>query len=84
MGLGDPQVVNSSIGQPLAPHHVAIDVNGDAEIGFQEILYVLQVIGGFKSEEMSEYAKKRGDIVFDHEINLQDAIVGLKMMVNEP
>ena len=84
LGLGDPQVVNSSIGQPLAPHHVAIDVNGDAEIGFQEILYVLQVIGGFKSEEMSEYAKKRGDIVFDHEINLQDAIVGLKMMVNEP
>jgi hypothetical protein len=60
LGLGDPQVVNSSIGQPLAPHHVAVDVNGDGEIGLEEIIYTLQVIGGFKPEEMSEYAKKRG------------------------
>jgi len=63
LGNGDPQLVNSSIGGEQTPGYIAADVNGDNKIGLAEIIYTLQVVSEFRPQELSDYARKKGDIV---------------------
>lgn len=84
LGNGDPQFVNSIIGGTQPAHAVAIDVNSDSKIGMAEIVYSLGVTAGLVPWEMSAYARKKADIVYDHEITLSDGLTGMKILVNAP
>ena len=67
----DNQVIN---------RHTTIDVNGDNTIGIAEILYALSLTAQNGSAETSMYARKYGDIDYNHEVNLADAISGLHVL----
>lgn len=82
LGRGDPQLVNSSIGGAETPSYIAVDVNGDSKIGLAEIIYTLQVVSESKPQELSDYVRKKGDIVYDHNVDLFDVINGLRLMVD--
>lgn len=82
LGNGDPQLSNTTLGTEPAPHALAIDVDGDGHIGLAEIIYGLEVVSGQKPVQFSLYVRKKGDIVYDHEIDLLDILTGLKLLVN--
>jgi hypothetical protein len=87
LGSGTPMVpvvTSSVIGTEPAPHHTAIDVNGDHNTGLAEIIYSLQVISSLRPQSLSPYVRKHGDIVYDHEIDLLDVITGLKILADQP
>jgi len=83
LGYGNPQFVNASIGEEEVPHPIAIDVNDDGQIGLAETLYSLEVVAGLHSQELSDYVQKKGDIIFDHEIDLFDIVAGLKILTGQ-
>jgi hypothetical protein len=82
LGNGDPQVMNATIGGEATPDYIAVDVNGDSKIGLAEIVYILQVVSESASQELSEYVRKKGDIVYDHNVDMFDGIAGLKLLID--
>jgi hypothetical protein len=82
LGNGAPQVLNSAIGGEATPAYIAVDVNTDSKIGLAEIVYILRVVSGAAVEELSAYVRKKGDIVYDHNVDISDAIAGLKMLID--
>lgn len=80
LGNGAPQVLNSAIGGEATPDYIAVDVNTDSKIGLAEIVYILRVVSGSAVQELSAYVRKKGDIVYDHNVDISDAIAGLKML----
>ena len=83
LGNGDPQIVDSIIGGEAIPDYRAADVNGDERFGLAEIIYILQVVSEFRSPEFSDYARKKGDIVYDHNVDILDVLAVLKLLVNK-
>ncbi len=82
LGNGEPQVLNSAIGGEATPDYIAVDVNTDSKIGLAEIVYILRVVSGAAAQELSAYVRKKGDIVYDHNVDISDAIAGLKMLTD--
>lgn len=53
-----------------------IEVNGDGEIGLEELIYILQILTNSKPKEFSDGI--RGDISGNRKVDLTDAIMALK------
>ena len=70
LGSGDPQVVSSIIGGDAVPDYRAADVNGDERFGLAEIIYILQVVSELRPPDFSDYARKKGDVVYDHNVDI--------------
>ena len=83
LGNGDPQIVDSILAGDAIPDYRAADVNGDERYSLAEIIYILQVVSEFRSPEFSDYARKKGDIVYDHNVDILDVLAVLKMLVNK-
>ncbi len=65
------------------PHYITIDVNADEKIGLAEILHALTTLSLGYVPDLSPYARKRGDINYNHHIDLADIISGLQLMTGE-
>jgi hypothetical protein len=84
LGSGDPQVVNTVVGDPPPPHPEAIDADGDGRIGLGEVVAALQTVAGIRPETMTVHVKKTADIVWDHRIDLADVLEGLRVLSESP
>ena len=62
------------------PGNITVDVNGDEKMGLEEILYALNVLAENVPSERSLYARKYGDVDYNHLINLTDVLTGLKLL----
>ena len=80
LGAGDPQIAGSLIGGEPIPDYRAADANGDERFGLAEIIYILQVVSEFRSPEFTDYARKKGDIVYDHNVDILDVLAVLKVL----
>jgi hypothetical protein len=58
----------------------AIDFDGDDKIGLAEILSALRAISTGGTPDFSVFARKIGDIDYNHELNLIDALLGLQLL----
>ncbi len=83
LGDGDIQLIDSTISEDATPSYIAVDVDGDSTIGLAEIIYILQTVSESGSQEYSGYVRKKGDIVYDHNVDILDAVVGLKLLIDE-
>jgi hypothetical protein len=82
LGDGDIQLINSTIGEDATPSYIAVDVDGDSKIGLAEIVYILQTVSESGPQEYSGYVRKKGDIVYDHNVDILDAVAGLKLLID--
>lgn len=80
LGDGDIQLINSTIGEDATPSYIAVDVDGDSKIGLAEIVYILQTVSESGPQEYSGYVRKKGDIIYDHNVDILDAVAGLKLL----
>lgn len=65
------------------PRYTTIDVDGDNKIGTAEVIHVLRTLSRGNNPEISRYARKYGDIDYNHRIDLTDAILGLQILAGE-
>ena len=67
----------------VIPPRTTIDINGDDKMGFAELLHALRVTTEMETETHSVYARKHGDIDYNHLIELADVISGLSHLTSD-
>jgi len=67
----------------IVPKNVTIDVDGDEKIGMAEVIHALETISFEQIPDISVYARKRGDVDYNHRLDLIDVIIGLKIIAGE-
>jgi hypothetical protein len=81
----DPLFINSYRSNDVEiEKNVTIDVDADERIGLAEVLYALAAVTSGSSPQLSLYARKLGDIDYNHRLDLADVIHGLKILSGDP
>ncbi len=80
----DPVFIESHRSDGVAiSRATTIDIDGDGRIGLAEVLHALDSVASGDPPDISPYARKFGDIDYNHQVDLADVLIGLQLLSGE-